>query len=447
MTKVIFAFVAAAILICIVAFLFWRLKSVKANTILIYSFLLVFTIAMYAITKDIKRHHDYQPWLMPISLALFQFAQVMVRLPLGKLSQKLRSRKWPIILALVAMFTGALLVMASDFAAWSIPIGFMLLGVFGATFGIHNQYISESWDIKQGFLSVAIVATLPSLANFITDGVLGVVSLEGIKFHGVENALMWVTLICVVISLLYVGMRENKDALAINNMIGENASVAALKLRDVLIMSATVVFISVAVHMVQPLALNEEITSSNIRSKVSVIPLVVNAIAVAVALLTSFVIIRLIEVHIVALFSNIILLLTFIFGIVLAFVHSNWELWLIFMVFLTIGFSLFQTTMLGTMLHFDHKNPYLVLGIWLTIRSFSSGVGIAIGEEVVAYHSAIEAAKWIIPIAAVLVVISILYIVFRYNSGTKVVFDSVIKHEHSKFRQISETIWRDIKKL
>ena len=103
-----------------------------------------------------------------------------------------------------------------------------------------------------------------------------------------------------------------------------------------------------------------------------------------------------------------------------------------------IGSISYIGVMFGVMLHFDHKNSLLVLGIWLTIKSLFLGVGMLIGKNINHYFP--EEFKYLLIPSLILILVSTIYSIYKYKSTTKEIFNVANKLEKIKENHISSKI-------
>ena len=162
-------------------------------------------------------------------------------------------------------------------------------------------------------------------------------------------------------------------------------------------------------------------------------------VTVITGLLTAFILIRIIDDRIINFISHIIMAFGIILMIISLFAVNSITLSFIGLMFAIAGLSIYTTSMFGMMLHIDHKNTLLVLGIWLTVKSISIGMGQIIGGEVNIY--APINSKYLLIVSLVFVVISLIIIKLTYKY-TKPGFDLIEELEYSNNHKKNFSEWK-----
>ena len=365
-----------------VGFLFYKSKNISKFNVAIYAILLGLYISESLLGASIKK--DGASWEWPLLGAMFQLTQAATRVPFGKLSQKLRSRKIPLMLAMLIMLVlSTPLAFETSFATlFPAMIG---LGVVGGTYGMQNQYWSENFNIRSVFLSVAIIFTLPMISSFTTAIITHELPITGSSFNKDYVKWLMVSFLSVLTLTMaaYMFMKEKRETIRLDNVSSHAKDIKKMKLIHVLSMSLMIVFISFAVNMISlPTLING--TGDEFKMVKVAAYTLISLLGIASALI----LIKIIKSRQIILFSHALLLIGFTLMIIGNFGAHSFALSTVGYLMIVSGASMFTVTMIGTMLHFDHKNSLLVLGIWLSIKSFSLGAGTLTAGEVQTYDAA-----------------------------------------------------------
>ena len=345
---------------------------------------------------------------MPIIIGTFSLVQAMTRLPIGIWSQKIRSRKTPIITTFLIMLLLTLPMFISvNFV--SILFSSIGAGVFAATFGLQNQYWSENWNIRNVYATTGLILIMTFTAKYTTRIIDETVSID-------NDSIIWILLSSMIIGFIgviaYGFHKENKETIHLDNMSSVSEEITPLKLKHVLIMAFKVVPVVFALYSIQNFVF---LPMKNFDLFISTI----NIVSILVSLVVVFILIRIFKTkHILAFslgsaFIGILIMMCTTFG------SYNWVWATIAMSLIMIGSTTYITTMFANVLHFDHKNSLLVLGIWLSIRSFAIGSTNIIVGEIANFD--IASVKWLLIPMFTLVSINIIYSVSKVD-GTEVVY-------------------------
>ena len=415
-----------------VGFLFYKSKNISKYNVAIYVILLGLYVSESLLGSSIKT--DGQSWEWPLLVSMFQLTQVVVRVPFGKLSQKLRSRKIPMLLAMLLMLilSTPLIFEASFLTLFPAMIG---LGIAGATYGMQNQYWSENSNIRSAFLSVAIIFTLPLISSFINAIITKEIPITGENFN--EDYARWlmcgfITVISIVV-IFYLFMKERVETIRLDNMASHSIAIKGMNLKHVLLMSLMIVFVSFATNMISIPSL---INGTNEQFKMVKVAgyTLISLLGLSVAIIF----IKLIKSRYIILFAHSLLIIGFIIMIIGNFGMSSFILSIIGYLMIVSGASVFTVTMIGTMLHFDHKNSLLVLGIWLSMKSASLGMGSLVGQEISIYD--LNNVKYLLIVGLLLTVISLFFYILVSKKYVKPVFDMVESLEYKKYYIYSNKI-------
>ena len=408
-----------------VGYLFYKSKNVSKFNVAIYIVLLGMYISESLLGSSIKK--DGASWEWPLLASMFQLTQAITRLPFGKLSQKLKSRKIPLMIAMLLMLI------------FSIPLAFEIsfatlfpaiigLGIVGGSYGMQNQYWSENFNIRSVFLSVAIIFTLPMISSFVTAIITYEFPITGSDFNKVYvRQLMVGFLILLTTTIIgYMFIKEKKDTIRLDNVSSYAKVIKKMNILHVLSMSMMIVFISFAVNMI---SLPSLINGTSIEFKV--VKVAGYTLISILGLISALVLIKIMKQQNIVLLSHILLLIGFTLMIIGNFGMKSFILSTIGYLIIVSGTSMFTISMIGTMLHFDHKNSFLVLGIWLSIKSFSLGTGTLAGGELALYQPL--NVKYLLIVGLILSIISQIYFMLVSRKYVKPVFDVVKKLEYKKY--------------
>lgn len=356
-------------------------------------------------------------WQLPVIISAYSFVQVLVRLPLGIWSQKIRSRKVPVITMTVIMTIFAI-PMFIEFNFPSILFASIGAGAFAATFGMQNQYWSENWNIRNVFGTIGILLIVTYAAKYTSS----IISLSvDVNEETIRYILISSISLSVITGFLYFMHKENVETIHLDNMDSVSKEITPLKLKHVLIMSFKVSTVAVALFMIKSPILVQVTDWALFNS-------LITASALIGTLIISFILIKFINTRYILATGLMLALLGLVMLLITSFGTFNQGVAISGMVFLVIGSFTYITTMMANVLHFDHKNTLLVLGIWLTVKSLAMGISqVTLGE--LSYFEP-ESVKWLLVPAIVLIISNILYSGLL-KDGTEVIYDMVDKVEHN----------------
>lgn len=423
--------ISLGLLVLVIGWMFHKLENISRYNIIMYLFLGLFWIVMTFIKKQVddeKGAAETPLWVWPLVAGSFQLTQVLVRIPFGLLSIKMQSRQMPILISTLFITAGGILMVASNFSVWSMVIASIFAGVYGSTYGLQNQYWSENVSFKSIFISVALIATLPSASSLI-----GTLVFESLDYTSNADSMKWVVvgfLVAIVIGqVLYYFWPERKETIHLQNLHGEqNHKIAGLRMKDLLIWSFGMMLTTFGFNMVT----TGGSAGDNVSSSSSLETVILTVASIVVALFTALFLVKVVRSKILMLISKVLLIIGFVMATILAFNndHTVYER-IIFLVIATIGFSLFQTLSVGITLHCDHKNAMMFLGIWLTLRSFATGAAVTVETEIQAYEGA-SSFKWVALSALIISTVSFLYSMLTYKkTKNSLIFEVVDTYEYS----------------
>lgn len=304
-------------------------------------------------------------WSWPLIISLYQFTQVIFRLPIGIMAKKLVSRKIPVMMVMFILLIGLVLVVSSNFADWAIVIGIITAGIMGATFGLDAQYWSENWNIKKGFLSAIIIFTIPFLARQMSKFI-------NFTFIKIDINLFWVTFIAIAlltVTLIFYALKvkEDKSTIFIDNMNPKAIPFENKSMYDVFVnafsaslVTASFTFLTYIGAILGNLSISQK--------------LIFPFAQIIFVILTPMLLLKFIKVWNLSLVANA-LLFTCSIILTILLITNTFNAWSLILLISLINsaFGIYIILMFGATLHFDHKFPALVMGIFLTVKSFFTG--------------------------------------------------------------------------
>jgi len=421
-------------LIAFVSFLFWKLEGITKFNVILYVFLLLFWIIISMFQTNFSTWKPTLPkWAWPLMLGIYQMTQALVRIPFGILSRKLKSRKQIIVITGVIALLGIAIFILEKGQIWSIIITMISIGTFGSTFGLQNQYWSENYNIKRVFTTIGTIALLPIIANFISVAI-------SIKEANIDSyAMMWILTSLIIIGSIaliayMVRFKEVKDAMRLDQDFVLKHKISKLELKDVLRISFFILPMSILIGLANP----SQAADASVQG--SYIPVIIAPLTSALAtILVSFILVKRVKSFNLSIISRILFVLGMIFGTINYFINHSIVLEILFTIFSSIGFSMYAITQMGIMLHFDHKNTLLVLGIWLSIRSFGLSTGVIIEHELVTYAN--NSLKWVL-LASGIFTLSTIPISLLMKNRTMLIYTMSDDHEHINSPFYS-SVWKE----
>ncbi|TCG11678.1 hypothetical protein [Mycoplasma todarodis] len=428
MTTLIISIMTFALVFSIVIALLFKTTNLKRYNIFIYVSLFFFWIAMqiFKVNSNSVTGVMSKTWVWPIVISLYQFTQVAVRIPFGILSAKFKSRKLIIQISAIGFILSAITLVASNFAFWSIVLTMMGAGMVGATFGLNSQYWSENWDIKKVFWSSVIMFTVPiltsSLANIIKQGthLNGGISMQGLR---------WIILSALIIEVLYVGIytmtKERKETIGLDLGAPDEVMHTSKGYSMVWKLSITASLVAFMTMLMSNSAVMKAMGVVDYNQRESILA-GITILSILAAIVTGTYLVKVFSILKIKAFSFISMVASAIVGFVLAITKTQSAIvWGIVVTIISISAVVFQVTLFGSTLHLDHKHPALVLGIFLSVRSFSLGTGELISRELIANLDVVRVALPIIFGMAILTsIITIIFYVanrLKMNSYYKII--------------------------
>ena len=358
--------------------IFYFFGGINKMNILIFTTLFLLWFVMYfykAIPEYQTNINKLGFWVWPIILSIYQFTQAATRLPIGIISQKINSRKKIIQFVGLLLLLAITLLIASKMAVWAIVIAAIIGGVFGATFGLDAQYVSENWDIKQVFRSSVIVFIIPVMAKMLSQSVVGYTTVANIKN-------VWIYLLAGAMTIgtitvvAYSFSKEDVSTIKLDNMDGSKVSMKNRGKADIAVISITGALLAFMYTFVMSFG-----TFFNIGIWASGFEFVSLLSSTLVALL----LIKIVKPGCLKRISMALMIVSFIvIGITGITGSLDKATWITASVIASVGFGSYLMVLFGSALHFDHKYPVLVIGIFLSVKSFMTAVAqLSSGEMII----------------------------------------------------------------
>lgn len=367
-----------AIAIAAIIFFFVNKTFKKINVLIALTLFALWTI-MY-LQKDngavVSKIHTMPTWVFPIVFSLYQFTQAITRVPLGKLSQKLNSRKQVVIIVGLGLAIGVVLLIASNLAIWAIIIAAILSGTYGATFGLDAQFTSEHWDIKKVFRTSALVFVIPVAAKFLAGGINDSIS----EYSSWNDMYRWfllgVMVLVTITVVLFVFFKEDPKAFKLDNM----ADVNGIKIKrgkiDIAVLAIAVSLLAFMYSFITTFARSNGVSSGYMT--------IIALVSLGASMYAALHLVKKVRAEIIRKASLAMVFLSFItIGTVMLTGNISKEIWMVALVVASLGFGTYVMVLFGSALHFDHKYPALVLGVFLSAKSFSTGLSVMVAQELV----------------------------------------------------------------
>ncbi len=391
MTTLITSIITFSLILSIVIGLLLKTNDLKKYNIFIYISLFFFWIAMQIFKQNFGfiKGSMSKPWVWPIIISLYQFTQVAVRIPFGILSAKFKSRKIIIQISAIGFILSGITLVASNFAFWSIILTMMGAGMVGATFGLNSQYWSENWNIKKVFWSSVIMFTVPlltsSLANIIkqSTNINNDLNPNGLSLQ----ALRWIILSSLIIETVYVVIytlvKEKKETIGLDLGAPEDVIHTSKGYAMVWKLSITASLVAFITMLVTNSSIMEKMGVTSVKMREEALSIIM-VLSILAAIVTGTYLVKTFSILKIKGVAFITLVLSIIVGLILTLTNtkSAW-VWVVTTIIISVSAVVFQVTLFGSTLHLDHKHPALVLGIFLSVRSFALGTGGLVSREII----------------------------------------------------------------
>ena len=425
MINIIVSALVFASIVGFVSFMLIKLNKLTLYNTALYIFLLTswFTMYLFKQNNTLNTHGVLTKWwVWAIVAALFQFTQAAFRVPLGVLSQKLKSRKQVVLFVITLMIASMVLVITSNFSAWSIILAIIASGFVGATFGLDSQYWSENWDIKRGFVSAAVVFTIPIAARSLSTVINGSFDLGNVDLYWITmGSIVFGTISVITFALLF---KERTETIMLDNMDPAARLVVNNKtMKDAWALSISTALVAGAYTFVS--------SFSTMYVHDSYVVNLIKFISLVSSVITALFLVQRFNVRRIGLY--LVVLSSLVLGVTLITDYMNITLWITLISIASFGFGMYIVTMFGAALHFDHKFPALVLAIFLSVKSFTIGTGQVSAALTVHSSSNVLIGSLIIGVILTCAIISEAILYFSKN-GTKLI-RSAIEYEKG------EKIW------
>lgn len=433
-------------IIVVTAIMFKKLKFITPFNISIYLILAVFWICLRVFNEQLIYQETLlnNEYIGAAAIGITSFVQMALRLPLARLSQKLKSRKIPILIAF-----SVFVVFAIPFIVVQNGVTFIFLGIaaggFASTFGMENLYFSENWSFKHVFITVAIISFLPTSGIFVANifNSSYIISSDSLSVKEYASFMRWmltaIMAAALIVFALYVFLHKERKETIRKDLYDKNEKLASFTLKDLLKVSVPIFFLGLANQLI----FREEVSGVTDEQTWLFIYVLVSAASIFTAILTSLVLIRHFRVKTIIFFSRLSTLIGITLGMIMWFghIHSVWIGGIFIFLFAT-SVTMYETTLIGVMAHFDQKNKMLVLTIWLTVRSLGYAFGDTTGSLTEASNDNVS--QWLVlgGFLAVLATIALTWTRhLRMMNGF--IYTNVDKYENKQFDDgTREKIWK-----
>ena len=416
------------LIIALVAFLLSKLANINIFNISILLFLMSLWIISGIFGVSIIKNGG--SWKWPILMGVGQLTQSITRVPMGKFSQKIRSRKTPITLMFLALMLLSLPLMFTVNYT-TLLLAAIGLGAFSGTFGMQNQYWSENWDIRNVLITSGLIFSISYLGRYVGNIIDYSTTID-------ENMIKWLISSAfiagtIALAIYWFFHKEDRSKIHLDNQSGYAKEITPMTLRHVIVFAALVVFISFAINMV----------SSNIfvQTNSKTLSAVLMTTSLVSGVMTALIFVRFIDIRIINWTSHIVMLVGFSLIAVSIFAIHSPTFSFFGIAIATSGAAIYTMAIFGVALHVDHKNSLLVLGIWLSIKSFFISQGqMTRGfiEEYISYDSM----RYAVIGAIVLTVVSALFMVVVYKKYTRPAFNLIDKLEKYNINKVNYPHWK-----
>lgn len=421
------------LLISFALFLLFKLKGISKNNIHIFLVITIMWMSFGCISITVIKPELDSAWETPVLLAMPQFIQSLVRFPVGVLSQKIQSRKNIIIGTSIIMIALSIpLIFIQNFS--TLIIAAIGMGVFASTYGLQNQYWSETWNIRNVFITIGIILISIYIGKY-TGAIIN--SSTKIYKESIQAILISsITLGVIIIAAYSFFVKEDKNTILLDNQSSYSEHVSKFKIKEILIFSSLVFFIGISISLIQS---NAFINSKNeILLNISILTATIFS-----GLFVAFILVRKMNNRHIEYLSILISILGFIMMLISSFAIKSEVLTYIGVLLITIGGTAYIINQMGMILHIDHKNSLLVLGIWLSFKSLSFAIGTTIGGEVALYSN--DLSKYLIIVSIGLLVIALLISKLVYRRYTIKAYELTEQLEYSQNHIDNQDTWNSRK--
>lgn len=433
-----------------VIILFKKLKFITAFNVSIYLILAVFWICLRVFNEQLIYQESMlkNEFVAPVAIGLTSIVQLVFRYPLARFGQKIGSRKILVVIAFLAF-----VIFSIPFIITQNNITFILIGMgagfFASTFGMENLYFSENWSFKHVFITVALISFLPTSGIFVANIFRSAYYIQDASIEGYAAFMRWALFAILFISLVVLALyvfahKERKETIRKDISESQDLTIGSFKFKDLLRMSVAILFLGLANQII----FRQEVSGIENSSTWFFIYVLISAATIFIALITSLVLIRNFRVMTIINVSRIATFIGVTLGLIMWFahIHSFWMGAIFIFVFAT-SVTMYETTLIGAMAHFDQKNKMLVLAIWLTVRSCGYAIGDTAGSVLEAkYYEANndQISQWLVLTGFIVVILTIIVTYAPHiRKMQKHIYDNVDRYENKKFDDgTRERIWK-----
>lgn len=380
-----------------------------------YNFLVLLIITIAWIPANIMiikiPSHSLNNWQLPLALSLYIFLEVIWRIPLGMLSRKIVSRAVIIKGTIIAFMFFLLLgiILNNQYSVWLIVIG---ISLFTATYGLHNQYHLENYSLERVFQSVVILTFVPFISKTIA-----IIFVQSLLYADVQIDLRWIYLTSILINLIPLAIifsiKEDKSKVALDRNIPNNFYYRfGLK-------QGSILFIQVAINVFISRLIFEDFIFTNSGLSTEYWQYASNSllfVLLPVYLYLGRLLIVFFGIRNMKYGFSLLIIIGISISLFAWEATSSDGLFIAGILIAQIGCSVVMLLLFGTAQHADHKNPELILAMFLTSRSFAgSGSSFTVNYLVINKGS-----KYITLIFSLALGLSFIFLVFQ------IIFDNII---------------------
>lgn len=414
--------------------IFIKIRNFTKVNLFLFISLALFWISLHLLLKTTSAMDSGAYWKWPILIGTYQFMQVLTRIPLGKLAQKLRSRKIP-ILSTVFLMILLMIPMLIHVSFVSILFATIAAGIYGATFGMQNQHWAERWRMKHMYVTTAILVVIFSIGKYTADIVMWDTKVI------TSNVAKWLALSAIAVaitgSFIYIyTVPRDPSKVAANNKTYHADKVSDMTLWDILKYTSAIF----AIGFIGTAVVNPEMAGIS-GDDFNLLKTLTLSATVFFSLLISFFLVRFIKGRNILISSYIMMLIGLTLIIIRMFADIDSAVSIVGFIFAAVGANAYIATSIGQAFYTDNATSYLTLGIWLTIKSASISMATITTKEV--EHYELDAMKWVALALGVFLALSFTRFVLTYRNDKHIykMVDSY-EREDNRFTEKMKRLWK-----
>lgn len=409
-------------------------NSYNAYNFFIFISIIIMWIPVFIIvTEEPHNIFNLTQSELPILLSIYPFLQMIWRIPLGLLSRMLKSRTivLQLVLVLLIIFSLSAFLLNDEFSPWLLIVGASFLG---STYGLQNQYHVENFDLSKVFRSVSIIIMAPMISKLISLLITAIF----LKLNSIS--INWIFLLASLLPILpligFIIVHENKSTIKLHIDLPDKYKYD-YKFKNAVTLALKNAIMSLVASLILNGAIFKIINApwDAFRYFIVFAPIVSTFLSIYI-IRKLLVLIELIKLKYILSIFMIVSILIALGGVLL----ESWIMSVVGLIIFIMSFMPFHTLLFGTIQHADHKNPELILGIYLTVNSFGYGWGAFISRFLSSQVSFNNNDKAIIIFSIALAIICAFFIfqIFEYKINKKI-YTLPIKYE---FQNINRKIYR-----